>query len=156
MRRFQLRVSMVGVAKVYRIIDASENGTFEDLHEAIFSAFNRYDPHLYSFFITRSDTKNVRTIWDAPEITHPENTEGFMGFDEKKTSVAKIKIGDAGLAEKDVFHYLFDFGDDWWHRIRVQSIRVGAIRDKHIKIVKRVGVSPPQYPDYDEYGDEEY
>ncbi|WP_372682154.1 plasmid pRiA4b ORF-3 family protein [Desulfosarcina sp.] len=158
MRLFQFRVSIVGVPKVYRIIDASENCTFEDLHEAIFSAFNRYDPHLYSFFITKSDTKNFRTIWSAPEITHPENTEDFMGFGEKKMSVAKIKIGDVGLAEKDVFHYLFDFGDDWWHRIRVQSIREGALRTKHklIKVVKSVGASPPQYPDDDEYEDDEY
>jgi hypothetical protein len=158
MRLFQLRVSIVGVPKVYRIIDASENCTFEDLHETIFGAFNRYDPHLYSFLITKSDTKNFRTIWSAPEITHPENTEDFMGFGEKKMSVATIKIGDVGLKEKDVFHYLFDFGDDWWHRIRVQSIRKGAFRreHKHIMVVKSVGSSPPQYPDYDEYEDDEY
>jgi hypothetical protein len=63
---------------------------------------------------------------------------------------AKIKIGEVGLEVKDVFHYLFDFGDDWWHRIRVQSIREGALKRKHIQAVKRVGASPPQYPDYDD------
>ncbi len=153
MRIFQFRVSIIGVPKVYRIIDASENCTFEDLHEAIFSAFDRYDPHLYSFFITKADTKNLRTIWSAPEITHPENTDDFMGVGGKKASIAKTGIGDVGLEEKDVFHYLFDFGDDWWHRIRVQSIRDGALRHKHIKVVKKAGASPPQYPDYD---DDEY
>lgn len=156
MRRFKLRVSIIGVPKVYRIIDVSENCTFEDLHETIFRAFDRYDPHLYSFFITKTDTKILRTILSAPEITHPQNTDDFMGFGKKKASVAKAKIGDVGLEEKDVFHYLFDFGDDWWHRIRVQSIREGAINRKHIQVVKRVGASPPQYPDDDAYDDDAY
>ena len=155
MRLLQLRISIVGVPKVYRIIDASENCTFEDLHETIFSAFDRYDPHLYSFFITKTDTKNLRTIWSAPEITHPENTDDFLGFGRKKMSVATTKIGDVGLEEKDVFHYLFDFGDNWWHRIRVQSIREGAIKRKHIQVVKKAGMSPRQYPD-DEYDDDAY
>ena len=150
MRLIQLRVSIIGLPKVYRIIDASENCTFEDLHRAIFSAFDRYDPHLYSFYITKSDTKNLRTIGGAPEITHPENTGNFMGFGRKKMSAAKIKIGEVGLEVKDVFHYLFDFGDDWWHRIRVQSTREGALKRNHIQVVKRVGASPPQYPDHDD------
>jgi len=58
--------------------------------------------------------------------------------------------------EKDVFHYLFDFGDDWWHRIRVQSVRTGGFKKKSIKVIKSIGKSPEQYPDYDEYDDEDY
>jgi hypothetical protein len=59
-----------------------------------------------------------------------------------------------GLNEKDVFHYLFDFGDDWWHRIRMQKIYEINPRKKHIKLIKSVGESPPQYMDYDDYEDE--
>jgi hypothetical protein len=54
----------------------------------------------------------------------------------------------------DVFHYLFDFGDDWWHRIRVQKIYEINPGKKHIKLIKSVGESPPQYMDYDDYEDE--
>jgi len=60
------------------------------------------------------------------------------------------------LEVKDVFHYLFDFGDDWWHRIRVQSLKETNLRKKSIKIIKSIGESPPQYPDYDDYFDEDY
>ena len=69
-------------------------------------------------------------------------------------STSKTRIGDVGLREKDVFHYLFDFGDDWWHRIRVQSVKETKSKKKTIKIIKTAGESPPQYPDYDDFDDE--
>ena len=156
MRVYQLRVSIIGIPKLYRIIEASENCTFDHLHDVIFDAFNSFDDHLYSFFITRKDTKNIRSIFDAPEITHPMNVEDVMGFGRIKKSTDKTRIGDVGLNEKDVFHYLFDFGDDWWHRIKVQNIIETKSKKKHIKIIKSVGESPPQYPDYDDEYDDEY
>ena len=53
-------------------------------------------------------------------------------------------------------HYLFDFGDDWWHRIRVQAIKDSGKKRKSIKIIKLVGDSPPQYPEDDDFYDNEY
>ncbi len=144
MRIYQFRVSIIGIPKLYRIIEASDNSTFDDVHGTIFQAFDRYDDHLYSFFITRKDTKNIRSIYDALEITHPQNVEDIMGFGKRKKSTAKTRIGDVGLNENDVFHYLFDFGDDWWHRIRVQNVNETKSTKKHIKLIKCVGESPPQ------------
>jgi hypothetical protein len=156
MKIYQLRVSIIGIPKLYRIIEASENCTFNDLHDAIFQSFDRFDEHLYSFFITRKDTKNIRSIYDAPEITHPMSVEDMMGFGKMKKSSAKTRIGDVGLNEKDVFHYLFDFGDDWWHRIKVQNINETKSKGKHMKLIKSVGESPSQYPDYDDDYNEDY
>ena len=156
MKIYQFRVSIIGIPKVYRIIEASETCTFDDLHDLIFQAFERFDPHLYSFFITRKDTKNMRAIYDSPEITHPMNVEDIMGFGRMKRSTDKTRIRDVGLNEKDVFHYLFDFGDDWWHRIKVQNVGETKSKKKHIKLIKSMGESPPQYPDYDDDYDEEY
>jgi len=152
MQIYQLRVSIIGIAKVYRILEVSENCTFDELHEAIFQSFHRYDPHLYSFFITRKDSKNMREIMAAPEITHPQNLEDAWGFGRKRDrkSAARTKIGQAGLRPGDVIHYWFDFGDDWWHRIRVQSVREDSGKKKQIKLAKSVGESPPQYPEYDD------
>ena len=155
MKVYQLKVSIIGIPKLYRVIELSENCTLDELHMAIYGAFERYDPHLYSFFITKADTKNVRTIINAPEITHPQNTEDLMGFAKKKPSATKTKIGSIDLAEKDVFHYLFDFGDDWWHRIRVEKIVESKNNQKRINFIKAVGEAPPQYPDGEEYFDED-
>ena len=156
MRLYQFRVSIMGIPKLYRIIEISENCTFDDIHNAIFNAFDRFDHHLYSFFITRKDTTNIRSIYDAPEITHPQNVEDIMGFGKRKKSTAKTRICDVSLNEDDVFHYLFDFGDDWWHRIRVHNITETKSKKKHIKLIKSFGESPPQYPNYDDDYDEDY
>jgi hypothetical protein len=155
MKQYQFKVSIMGLPKVYRVIEASGNCTFDDLHDAIFAAFDRYDEHLYSFFITKSDSKSRRSIMQAPEITHPEAMEDFMGFGKKTRSTANTTIDDVQLEVKDLFHYLFDFGDDWWHRIRVESITESSSGKKSVRIVKSVGQSPPQYPEYvDEDEDE--
>lgn len=156
MRIYQFRVSIIGIPNLYRIIEVSENCTFDDFHNSIFQAFDRFDEHLYSFFITGKDTKYMRSIYDAPEITHPKNVENIMSFGKRKRSTAKIRIGDVGLNKNDVIHYLFDFGDDWWHRIKVQNVSETNSEKKHMKLIKAVGESPPQYPDYDDDYDEEY
>ena len=155
MKNYQLKVSIIGISKLFRVIELSENCTFDDLHMAIFDAFDRYDPHLYSFFITKADTKNIRSIINTPEITHPQNTEDPMGFGKKKKSASKTKIGSVDLAEKDIFHYLFDFGDDWWHRICVEKIFESENNRKTIKLIKAIGEAPPQYPVDEDYFDDE-
>lgn len=155
MKMYRFKVSIVGITNLHRVIEASGNCTFDDLHDAIFEAFDQYDEHLYSFFITKSDSKSRRSIVQAPEITHPEAMEDFMGFGKKTRSTAITTIDDVKLEVKDVFHYLFDFGDDWWHRIRVESITESSSGKKSVRIVKSVGQSPPQYPEYvDEDEDE--
>ena len=58
-----------------------------------------------------------------------------------------------GETTKDVFHYLFDFGDDWWHRIRVEGVMETDSNDKRLKLIKAFGAAPPQY--YDEEDDGE-
>lgn len=156
MKIYQFRVSIMGIPKLYRIIEASENCTFDDFHDAIFEAFDRFEEHLYSFFITRKDTNSISAIYNAPEITHPMSVEDTMGFGRRRKTTARTRIGDVGLNEKDVFHYLFDFGDNWWHRIKVQNIIETKSKKKHIQLIKAVGESPPQYPDYDEDYDENY
>jgi hypothetical protein len=155
MNVFELKVSIIDIPKLYRTIEISDTCTFDDLHEIIFEAFDRYDPHLYSFFMTGKNTKSVAQIYNSPEITHPMCIEDFMGFDKDKPSTTKTHIRDVDLAFVGTFHYLFDFGDDWWHTIRVLSVRDEKGRKKIRKIVKSAGESPPQYPEYDDdYEDE--
>jgi len=153
MKLYRFRVSIFGITGVYRIIEASGNCTFDDLHDAIFEAFDRYDPHLYSFFITRKDTQSMPVIMQAPVITHPANVEGEREFGNAVQAADETPIAAADLQEKDVIHYWFDFGDDWWHRIRVETITQKQSRSRHLQIVKSVGDSPPQYADYDDDDD---
>ncbi len=152
MKVYRLRVSIIGISKLYRIIEASETCTFDQLHEVIFDAFNRYDAHLYSFFMTKKDTKNPRTICSAPEITHPAALQDDSGYGRpKRSSSSDTTLGAVGLESKAVFHYLFDFGDEWWHRIRVESVTDGEVAS--VRTVKSVGAAPPQYMEHEDGGD---
>jgi hypothetical protein len=153
MKIYRLRVSIIGISKLYRIIEASERCTLDRLHEVIFDAFNRYDAHLYSFFVTRKDTQNSTTIWKAPEITHPAALQDGADFGRPKRSTSETTLGALGVGDKEVFHYLFDFGDEWWHRIRVESVTETDGDVVPIRVVKSVGAAPPQYMD-DEDDDE--
>jgi len=149
---YRLRVSMVGFSGLYRILDVASDATFANLHDAIFCAFDRDDPHLYSFYMTGIDTKDVRRIRQAREIPAQEAGvgDGLLGFTGSGSSAKKARIGDVELDEGDVVHYLFDYGDEWWHRIRVEAITESDARKKKgIVLVKSVGASPAQYPEFD-------
>ena len=53
--------------KLHRILDIAGNATFEDLHDLIFTAFDRYDPHLYQFILTREEAKSDYALYDCKE-----------------------------------------------------------------------------------------
>lgn len=138
--------------KVYRVLDAASNATFKALHDAIFHAFDRNDPHLYSFYMTGVDTKSIQRIRRSPEIAAPAVGVGIGIFGPRGsgTSAAKARIRDFELEEGDVFHYLFDYGDEWWHRILVEAVLESEISKKSgVVHAKSIGASPPQYSDFD-------
>lgn len=72
MRIFKLKISIIDVPKAYAILEVSDNSSFKKLHESIFKAFHRDEEHLYSFYLTMKDTKNVRLITKSPQIAEPE------------------------------------------------------------------------------------
>ena len=83
----------------------------------------------------------------GPRHEHVGSCPGGKTTDAKLTSL--------GLTPRSKFYYLFDFGDEWWHRIRVESITQTAGKRKSIKVVKSVGESPPQYEDEEDEDDDE-
>ncbi len=159
MEVYSIKVSLFYDKRTYRTIEIIENQSLADLHESIFYAYDRDDEHLYSFFLTGIAMKSTRRIYDFPEITHPGNLEDFGFSRGEKHNAQKTKIRDLNLCEKDKFYYLFDFGDDWWHELTVMKIEeASGLKDVkgYPRIIKSVGASPEQYPDYDEDDDEDF
>jgi len=153
---YTFKVALFYDKRTYRNIEIIENQSLADLHESIFYAFDRDDEHLYSFFLTGRAMKSTRGIYDFPEITHPMNLEDLFGSsDREKHDAEKTKIRDLDLVEKDKIYYLFDFGDDWWHELTVLKIEEASSPKGYPKIVKIVGDSPEQYPDYDDDYDDD-
>jgi hypothetical protein len=151
MKAYLFKVALMHNKRIYRNIEILEDQTLFDLHEIIFDAFDRYDEHLYSFFLTRRSAKSTRAIYDSPEYTHPMALQQDYGFGFKKQyNAAESTIGKLGLKAKEKLYYLFDFGDEWLHELTVLKIQSAAESEKYPKIVKKAGESPDQYPDYEE------
>lgn len=127
-----------------RTIQIRGEQTLEDLHEAIFKAFNRFDEHLYEFLLgVGPDDRSA--IYSLPaEVEFPCMEEEMAG------DVRTTTIDSLGLEVGRAFGYHFDFGDDWLHQIDVTAIEDYSGKGKYPKITKKVGKSPPQYPDEDD------
>ncbi len=131
---------------VSRTIQMRGDQTLEDLHDAIFDAFGRWEEHMYEFQLGRGpmDPKARRYVLpNALEIQKEQPNPPIGRVDETTIESLALKVGDR-------FGYWFDFGDDWWHQINVEAIEEKVPKSKLPKVTKKVGKSPPQYADDDE------
>lgn len=127
--------------EISRTIQIRGDQTLEDLHHIIFKAFDRWEEHLYEFNLGRGPCDRSSLYSLPTRMVGPEN--GKVG------DVTKTTIEALGLKVGRAFGYWFDFGDDWMHQINVIAVGRCPSTGKYPKIIKRVGESPPQYPDFE-------
>ncbi len=137
---------------VSRTIQIRGDQTLEDLHGAIFAAFDREEEHLYEFQVGGKGPMDPQARSYALPIDFKDR---MPGTPRPAGVVTRTAIGSLGLKKDDVFGYWFDFGDDWWHQIDVMDIEEQAGIGKYPKVTGRVGESPPQYEDEEEEEEEE-
>ena len=128
---------------VSRTIQIRGDQTLEDLHDAIFDAFGRWEEHMYEFQFGKGpmDPK-------APRYVMPINFKRDYGVGKLPAGrVDQTTIESLGLKVGDRFGYWFDFGDDWWHQINVEAVEEKVPSGTYPKVIKKVGKSPPQYAD---------
>ncbi len=108
---FEFKIQLQGISKppVYRKLKVPENMTFDRFHSAIQNTFGWHNAHLYEF--SESGYSSLFKI----EIPSPEN-EGDS-FDSRK-----VKLKEIFKQEKQRFTYIYDFGDDWTHKIILEKI----------------------------------
>lgn len=129
---------------VVRTIEIRGDQTLDELHEAIFDAFDRDDAHMYEFQFGKGpmDPKGPRYV--MPEA-------GDDGFGPPVAGLTtETTVDDLALKVGKAFGYWFDFGDDWHHQINVEKIADGPGKGEYPRVTKRVGQSPPQYVEWDE------
>ncbi len=148
---YVFKVELMDYDDIWRRIAIPANKTLDDLHYAIFLAFDREEEHLYSFYFRRRYTKTRPTSRDSVEYVHPDVAEEEEDWPGCPIDAAKTKLQLLNLRPRRVFYYLFDYGDSWWHKITVESINAPAPKKtKQPWILERHGESPPQYPNLDE------
>jgi len=131
---------------VSRTIVMRGDQTLEHFHYAIEDAFDRDDEHLYEFqFGKRPMDRNGDRYVRFDDFGDD--------YDEPTGTANKVRLDDLELKTRRRFFYWFDFGDSWWHSVKVVSIKVEAPEGRYPRVVARVGASPPQYLSEDEYDD---
>lgn len=122
--------------EIRRVIEIRGDQTLEDLHYAIFKAYDRWDEHLYEFQFGKRpfDPDGIR--YGVPGPWPRKNGNG----DSRATT-----LDDLDLKPERVFGYWFDFGDDWYHQVQVERIEQAIPTVTYPRVIKRVGKSPPQY-----------
>lgn len=119
-----------------RTIEIRGDQTLEQLHHAIFEAFDRVDEHPYEFQFGKRpfDPK-------GPNYGIPDPDEGKKGSGDARTTT----LDALDLKPERAFGYLFDFGDEWFHQLQVERIEQAIPTVTYPRVIKRVGKSPPQY-----------
>lgn len=110
-----------------RVIEVKENFTLKQLHTYIQEIVAFEDDHLYEFYIGKN----------------PRDKSGSVSKSMKLSEIYPI----AGCK----LYYLFDFGDCWLFQIKKSRKRlVDDSKVKYPRVVKKTGVNPEQYPEYEE------
>lgn len=126
----------------YRHIQISEGVTLERLSSAILAAFDFYNDHLHSFFMSNR-------AWDQTS-EFASSCDGLAEADVRP-STSEVKLSRFHLVKGNKFLYIFDYGDDW--RFSIKVLRVIDEPTRFPLVLKSVG-EVSQYG-YDEDEDED-
>lgn len=127
----RLRIELEGTQPlVWRKLDIPLSTTLATLHELIQAAMGWWDYHLYEFVI---DDR----VYGVPS---PDDE-----LYERKVYKAKA-LRLATLMERDMrqFLYIYDFGDNWRHRISLGEIRQGDAGIEYPCFIAGARRAPPE------------
>jgi len=111
---YQFKVTLRGIMPpVWRRIQVPGAYSFWDLHVAIQDAMSWLDYHLHEFIIPHPETGGkVRIGMITTE--YDDDEEVLVDREEKIPEYFTMGNRDAG--------YIYDFGDDWEHEIKLEKI----------------------------------
>jgi hypothetical protein len=121
--------------EISRVIEVRGDQTLQQLHEAIFRAYDRWDEHLYEFQFGRRPFDPKGPKYGIPQGINRK------GYGDARTTT----LDDLELKLHRAFGYWFDFGDDWFHQVQVERIDQAIPTVTYPRVISRVGKSPPQY-----------
>ena len=119
----------------YRHIQIAASATLYRLHKAILDAFEFEDDHMHAFFMDNH-------LW-SPECMYSSDAS-----EPGERLTRSYKLSQFHLQKGDKFRYVFDFGDSW--EFQCKLLRETEEATKTPIVLRSVGESPEQYPDWDE------
>jgi hypothetical protein len=109
---YQFRIQLNNVTKppVWRRVIVDEKMTFHELHEVIQRVFGWDDYHMYQFCPSGYGSN--------PVIAIPSKDD----WEEPDMNALKTKLNKVFRHEKQSCIYIYDFGDDWIHKIVLEKL----------------------------------
>ncbi len=130
---YEFEVSLIGAKpRLWRRFLIKKSASFQDLHEAIQLACGWTGSHLFSFVTPgRRDREEIATFFDE---------EDFNDGEGPPAPRVKLTSYFSDLAQ---CIYIYDFGDDWEHDVRlVQEIDHKERFDR--RLIAGKGTFPPE------------
>ncbi len=134
---YQFKITLKDIKPlIWRRIHVPKTYTFWDLHIAIQNVMGWYDSHLHEFEIVNplSGTKTIIGI--------PNDDEDFANY--KTLPGWKQKISDYFSKENQSANYIYDFGDNWEHKIILEKILPKENNITYPLCVKGERACPPE------------
>lgn len=157
MKAYQIKIELIDSHPlIWRRVIIPADVTFRRLHDTIQIAMDWWDQHLYEFYfpqeklqITNDEEAYNEWKYYSNEFKgkKPSKVEDPLGIIARKLETTirypqTIKI-DKYLNEYKVFEYIYDFGDNWRHRIELEKV----IDDYHFvypQVIEGEGACPPE------------
>jgi hypothetical protein len=155
MRTFIFKVKLREDRRIWRMIEALEGQTLDDLHWAIQGAYGFDGDHLYSYFMSGKPWDLSAYEYYHPEAASRDEVEVRMRemaskirgvYPEPRLPATEVKLESLSLKPRQRFLYLFDYGDEWLFEVEFVGEGVSQEAD-YPRVVGSRGESPQQYDD---------
>lgn len=148
MKTYIFKTKMVLDREIVRELEVLENLNLYKLAGQIVNAYNFDFDHAFGFYSNMGDDyfKSKKMY----ELFADMEDEGVEPTDVKAESVEKTKIGEVWKKIGDKMTMLFDYGDGWQFAVELSGFSEKQPKTKYPRVLKSVGKTPEQYPDYEE------
>ncbi|GAA0591942.1 hypothetical protein GCM10009001_05110 [Virgibacillus siamensis] len=143
---------MLETREVWRRMVIPLNRTFPQLHKILQEAFGWWNSHLHEFYVFERLQREAGLSYNHPGLMSDgtqalvnlvSNQEAFDYPDEIPMQLeAGIKLSEYLPAAKQLI-YVYDFGDDWRHRIDVMDV-IESYPSNHPVCLDGTGEAPPE------------
>ncbi len=128
-----IRLDLLGAREVWRRVRVPAALNFAQMHEVIQRAFGWGDYHLHEFVVDQKQGKNV-----------------FIGslceedaFFQREILDEEEEVLESYLQQKMRVTYVYDFGDDWQHEIRLEKV-IENCESACVELLEGSGNTPPE------------
>lgn len=101
--------------KIYRTVIVPEQFTFHELHIAIQCVMNWENAHLYQFNLGQPYASDIVAL----PLGDEDDFDAIFGKRFERFDSEETYLSDFFNGQKNKVSYIYDFGDDWFHTIKV-------------------------------------